>query len=100
MTVQTKKDETEGIGYVVKGRISDTGSGVAPAVLGRLFEPFVTAKVGDMGVGLSICRSIVEAHGGRIWAERNASGGTSLTFTLPINATYEMTSAADRIHRG
>jgi len=100
LTVETKKDETEGIGYVVKGRISDTGSGLAPAVLGRLFEPFVTAKVGDMGVGLSICRSIVEAHGGRIWAERNASGRTSFTFASPINVTYETTSAADRIHRG
>ncbi|HWX47021.1 MAG TPA: PAS domain S-box protein [Roseomonas sp.] len=63
--------------------IVDTGPGLAPVVAGRLFEPFISTKPGGMGVGLSICRSIVEAHGGRLWAEPNAGGGTVFRFTLP-----------------
>lgn len=100
LTIGTRKDANQGIGYLAEVKISDTGSGLAPAVLGQLFQPFVTTKAGGMGVGLSICRSIVDAHGGRIWAEPNASGGTSFTFTLPMTATDETTDAADRIHRG
>jgi len=100
LTIGTRKDAKQGVGYLAEVKISDTGSGLAPAVLSQLFQPFVTTKVGGMGVGLSICRSIVDAHGGRIWAEPNPRGGTSFTFTLPLPATDETTSAADRIHRG
>ena len=100
LTIGTRKDAKQGVGYLAEVKISDTGSGLAPAVLGQLFQPFVTTKAGGMGVGLSICRSIVDAHGGRIWAEPNPRGGTSFTFTLPLPATDETTSAADRIHRG
>ncbi len=65
-------------------RISDTGPGLAPEVATQLFKPFVTTKDSGMGVGLSICRSIVEAHGGQIWAEARPEGGTAFTFTVSL----------------
>jgi PAS domain S-box-containing protein len=68
---------------VVEVAVSDTGPGLAPEVAGRLFESFVSTKPGGMGMGLSICRTIVEAHGGRLWAEPNPDGGTVFRFTLP-----------------
>jgi two-component system sensor kinase FixL len=68
---------------VVEVAVSDTGPGLAPEVAGRLFESFVSTKPGGMGMGLSICRRIVEAHGGRLWAEPNPDGGTVFRFTLP-----------------
>jgi len=63
--------------------VADTGPGIAPEVLERLFQPFMTTKAQGMGVGLSISRSIIEAHGGRIWAEANPGGGALFRFTLP-----------------
>ncbi len=63
--------------------VIDTGPGIAAEIADRLFHPFVTSKAQGMGVGLSICRSIVEAHGGRIWAEPNPDGGTIFRFTIP-----------------
>lgn len=63
-------------------RVSDTGPGLAKEVADNLFKPFVTTKSHGMGVGLSICQSIVEAHGGRIWAEINPEGGTVFRLTL------------------
>jgi two-component system sensor kinase FixL len=62
--------------------VADTGSGIAPEVAERLFQPFVSSKAQGMGVGLSISRTIVEAHGGRIWVESNPGGGTVFRFTL------------------
>ncbi|MGA2953092.1 MAG: PAS domain S-box protein [Caulobacteraceae bacterium] len=64
--------------------VTDTGPGISPAIADRLFQPFVTTKGAQgMGVGLSICRTIVEAHGGRIWVEPNTPAGTVFKFTLP-----------------
>ncbi len=63
--------------------VSDTGHGLKPEIANQLFQPFVTTKAQGMGVGLSICRTIIEAHGGRIWAEANPGGGTVFRFTVP-----------------
>lgn len=62
--------------------VSDTGGGIPPELRDRLFDAFVTGKEHGTGVGLSLCRTIVEAHGGRIWAEPRAGGGTDFHFTL------------------
>ncbi|HTN11241.1 MAG TPA: PAS domain S-box protein [Acetobacteraceae bacterium] len=63
-------------------RVADTGPGIAAEIAARLFQPFVTSKPHGMGVGLSISRTIIEAHGGRLWAEANPRGGTIFCLTL------------------
>jgi two-component system sensor kinase FixL len=63
--------------------VGDTGSGLPSTVRTKLFEPFVTTKASGLGVGLSICRVIVEAHGGELNARDNPGGGTIFSFTLP-----------------
>jgi two-component system sensor kinase FixL len=67
---------------VVEIAVADTGTGIAEEVAAQLFKPFVTSKRQGMGVGLSISRTIVDAHGGAIWAEPNPGGGTVFRFTL------------------
>lgn len=64
--------------------VADTGPGLAPEVAASLFQPFVTTKAQGLGIGLSICRTIVEAHGGRLWMEPNEGGGTVFRFRLPV----------------
>lgn len=64
--------------------VADTGSGMTEEVRDQLFQPFMTTKAEGMGVGLSISRSIIESHGGRIWAEPNKDCGTIFKFTLPL----------------
>jgi two-component system sensor kinase FixL len=63
--------------------VADTGPGIAKDIVDRLFQPFTTTKTQGLGVGLSLCRSIIEAHGGRLWAEPNPEGGTVFRFTVP-----------------
>jgi two-component system sensor kinase FixL len=67
--------------------VTDTGTGISPEIAQHLFQPFVTSKANGMGVGLSICRTIIEAHGGQISAGANEGGGTVFEFTLPFAET-------------
>jgi two-component system sensor kinase FixL len=67
---------------MVEVRVADTGAGLAEEIVPRLFQPFATTKPAGMGVGLSISKRIVEAHGGELWAEPNPGGGTLFRFTL------------------
>jgi len=67
---------------MVEVTVIDTGPGLAPVVAANLFQPFVTTKAKGMGLGLSICRSIVDAHGGRLWATPNQDGGVTFHFTV------------------
>ena len=64
--------------------VSDLGLGIQPELSNRVFEPFFTTKSNGMGIGLSISRTIIEAHGGRLWAENNAQQGATFRFTLPL----------------
>ena len=70
-------------GRAVEVEVADSGPGIAPAVLASLFEPFITTKRSGMGMGLSVSRSIVSAHDGKIWAENNPGGGATFHVTLP-----------------
>ena len=82
----TIRTEAERPGFVCVN-IEDSGSGISESVAAQLFQPFVTSKESGMGIGLSICRTIVEAHGGRIWFEPAPESGTIFYFTLPTGAS-------------
>lgn len=79
LQITTEHVESESVHVAVQ----DTGPGLSPEKLARLFEPFYTTKQSGMGMGLSICRSIVEAHGGRLWATGLPSRGALFQFTIP-----------------
>ena len=64
--------------------IADTGPGIAPGDRERIFESFFTTKTGGVGIGLSICRSIIDAHGGRLWVDAHHPSGAAFAFTLPV----------------
>ncbi len=70
--------------------VADTGPGIHPDIAGQLFQPFVTTKRTGMGVGLSICRTIVEAHGGNISVGDTAGGGATFRFTIPSVSKEEL----------
>jgi PAS domain S-box-containing protein len=89
LLISTGKTEPEGVLVVVR----DSGSGLAPESADRLFESFYTTKPGGLGMGLSISRSIIEAHQGRLWASANTPRGAVFQFTLPA---YLHAAQADR----
>ena len=76
--------------HLAQVTVSDTGPGISPEVAEQLFQPFITTKRHGMGVGLSISRTIVEAHGGRIWVETTPGGGATFHFTLRSVADEEL----------
>jgi two-component system sensor kinase FixL len=80
LRIESRRD-----GERVRVSVQDTGSGLDSSVAARLFQPFITSKQSGMGVGLSICRTIIEAHGGDIWFESPSDGGTIFHFTLPVS---------------
>jgi two-component system sensor kinase FixL len=79
--------------HMVEIRVADTGSGISPEISAQLFQPFITTKRQGMGVGLSISRTIVEAHGGSIAPRPNPEGGTVFSFTLPAVTKEEVGDA-------
>ena len=83
---------TRAEGKFVRISVEDSGSGLDEGVAEKLFQPFITSKESGMGVGLSICRTIVEAHGGKIWFEPISEGGTVFHFTLPVSRGSGLTT--------
>jgi C4-dicarboxylate-specific signal transduction histidine kinase len=86
LLISSASDASDGVLVAVQ----DSGPGLTPENFDRLFEAFHTSKPRGMGMGLSICRSIVEAHDGRVWATTNAPRGAIFQFTLPVH--WESTS--------
>jgi signal transduction histidine kinase len=81
LTISTAMNEPGAVLVAVR----DSGSGIAAENIERLFEPFYTTKATGLGIGLSICRSIIEAHGGRLWARENVPRGAVFEFTVPVH---------------
>jgi signal transduction histidine kinase len=89
LTISSERVETGGVLVAVK----DTGAGIDPATADRIFESFFTTKPNGMGIGLSICRSIIEAHGGRFWASPNTPHGAVFQFTLPADRSEPLATS-------
>jgi signal transduction histidine kinase len=79
LTVRASRD-----GELVRVEVRDTGPGVGDTE--KIFDAFFTTKASGMGMGLAVSRSIVESHGGHLWAEQNSEGGASFIFTLPLES--------------
>ncbi len=92
LLISTGQAEPDGVLVAVR----DTGSVLEPANLQRLFEAFYTTKPGGLGMGLSICRSIIEAHGGRLWVTANVPQGAIFQFTLPAHPDTASSLSASR----
>jgi signal transduction histidine kinase len=84
LVIRSRQDETQ----QVLVSVTDCGVGISAENADRLFSAFFTTKSSGMGMGLSICRSIVEAHDGRLWATANLPHGATFQFTLPVNADH------------
>jgi two-component system, OmpR family, sensor histidine kinase VicK len=85
ITVTTETDDKHNH-IIVK--VKDTGEGIDSAVLPKLFTKFVTKSDKGTGIGLYVCKGIIEAHGGKIWAENNTEGGSGATFSISLPLAY------------
>ena len=94
LLISTEQSRTSGVLVAVR----DSGPGIDPDHLDRVFEAFYTTKSSGVGMGLSICRSIIDAHGGRLWADCNAPRGAVFQFTLP-GAEKELMNSLRRLTR-
>jgi signal transduction histidine kinase len=84
ITISTRELNNNNGSGEIQANIKDTGTGLSPAILPKLFSKFVSTDFGGTGLGLFVSRNIVEAHGGKIWAENNADGkGATFSFTIP-----------------
>jgi len=90
--MRTRRTENQ-----VQVTVEDSGPGLDPNGMEKIFDPFYTTKASGMGMGLSICRSIVQSHGGRLWATAKDSPGTMLHFALPIYRGEELHAAVARV---
>src|SRR6185503_17836905 len=82
LSISSGTDESNAVTVAVR----DTGEGLDPANLERVFDAFFTTKADGMGMGLAISRTIIESHGGRLWATSNSSRGAVFQFTLPVGS--------------
>jgi PAS domain S-box-containing protein len=96
LLISTRDTETDGVLVAVR----DSGPGIAPESVDRLFESFYTTKPTGLGMGLSICRSIIEAHQGRLWANANTPQGTVFQFTLPHSRASAVQRSAELTFSG
>jgi signal transduction histidine kinase len=94
LLISTEQNQANGVLVALR----DSGPGIEPEHRERIFEPFYTTKSSGMGMGLSICRSIIGAHGGRLWADAIEPSGTVFQFTVPTVEKEFMESAPER-HR-
>lgn len=84
LSLRSLRIHTSFDGDMIRATFSDTGSGIAPEVSAEMFEYFQSTKPAGMGIGLSICRKIIEAHRGRIWGKGQSAGGAEFAFELPV----------------
>jgi C4-dicarboxylate-specific signal transduction histidine kinase len=81
LTIRTEQQSNDFV--LISAR--DAGHGIAEGKLERVFEPFFTSKASGMGLGLSVCRTIINAHGGKLWAAHNPDGGATFHVMLPVD---------------
>jgi signal transduction histidine kinase len=84
LVIRARRHDSDGREGVLVA-VEDTGLGLSPENLEKVFHPFYTTKEHGLGMGLSICQSIIEAHGGRLWATPNAGPGATFEFVLPAS---------------
>jgi signal transduction histidine kinase len=93
IVVSTSRD---GTGLVCIS-VTDSGPGIPPEMLERIFDPFYSTKSNGLGMGLSICRAIIKAHGGSLWAENNSGRGATFHFTLAIGGENRVSESTTKV---